>query len=183
MRILTEPFKRFVTVSEKGYPVNTDFRVWLKIHHLVSAGDFESITNALILCYKGGVLPPSFFEAVEGMWAFLAGEEKKKPCKKGQPEARLFDFEQDAELIYASFLYDYGIDLQEADMHWHKFLILFKNLSQNSPFMRVVSLRSMDLSTIKDDKLRREIRKKQRFFALDQRQSEAEFQRNLELLM
>ena len=68
-------------------------------------------------------------------------------------------------------------------MHWHKFLILFKDLSQNSPFMRVVSLRSMDLSTIKDDKLRREIRKKQRFFALDQRQSEAEFQRNLELLM
>ena len=107
MSFLTEPLKKTVTVSGKSYAVNTDFRVWLEIQRLVTAdeGDFEKVTKAIILCYKGGVLPPSFFEAVEGMWAFLAGEEKKKPCKKGQPEARLFDFEQDAELIYASFLY------------------------------------------------------------------------------
>lgn len=184
MSILTEPFKKCVTVSGVAYPVNTDFRVWLKIHSLVSAGDFEGIADALILCYKGGVLPPSFFEAVIAMWDFLSGERKKGFAHgKKVVQNKVFDFEQDAELIYASFLYDYGIDLQVADLHWHKFLTLFKNLSKESPFMRVVSIRSVDLSMVKDADVKKEIRKKQRFFALEQKQSEAEFQQNLELLM
>ena len=51
-------------------------------------------------------------------------------------------------------------------MHWHKFLTLFKNLSPDSAFMRVVAIRSINPAEIKDASRRSEIVKKQRVFAL-----------------
>ena len=184
MSFLTEPLKKCVTVSGKSYAVNTDFKVWLEIQRLVTEdeGDLEKVTKAIILCYKGGVLPPSFFEAAGAMWDFLAGDEPNKKGEAGRKTKKIFDFTQDAELIYSSFLYDYGIDLESTPMHWHKFLALFKNLSAESPFMRVARLRATDLSEIKDANLKKEIRRRQRFFALEGSEAE-EFEENLALLM
>ena len=183
MSILTEPLKNTVTVSGISYPVNTDFRVWLKIHRLVTENNINKITEAIILCYKGGVLPPSFFEAVSAMWDFMLADDKKGKGQGGKRGVKIFDFTQDAELIYASFLQDYGIDLLREDMHWHRFLALFKNLSPKSPFMRVAQIRATNLADIKDSALKAEIRKKQRFFALEGQLTDREFEDNLALLM
>lgn len=59
----------------------------------------------------------------------------------GEP---VFDFEQDAKYIYASFMYDYGIDLfeQQGKLHWKKFVALFSSLSEESKFGRVVGIRT-----------------------------------------
>lgn len=57
---------------------------------------------------------------------------------------KVFCFRQDAELIYASFLYDYGIDLFEmhGKLHWKKFLALLKGLSENTAFKKVIDIRT-----------------------------------------
>lgn len=179
MSILTEPLQNSVTVDGISYPVNTDFRVWLRFYELIKSGslDFKIITDAIILCYKGGKLPPSFFKAFDALLFFFSGKtDNSKPEKK---EKNMFDFTEDAELIFASFLSDYGIDLTNETMHWHKFLSLLKSLSAESSFMRVVSIRSINPYEITDKKYRDEIIKKQKIFALKGSTQDESFAENL----
>lgn len=168
MSFLTEPLANSLDIEGKHYPINTDFRVWLKFYELTKREslDFRSVTEGIILCYKDGVLPPSFLKASEAMWHFFMGTNEKNSKSSGIAGKKIFDFTEDAPLIYASFLSEYGIDLLQEDMHWHKFLTLLKNLSPESPFMRVAAIRSINPDDIKDAARRSEIIKKQKIFAL-----------------
>lgn len=58
-----------------------------------------------------------------------------------------YDFQIDAELIYASFLMDYGVDLieQQGKLHWYKFLALFNGLTDKTPFKEVLSIRTAEI--------------------------------------
>lgn len=58
-----------------------------------------------------------------------------------------FSYQQDAEAIYASFLFDYGIDLIDSinKMRWEKFRALFNNLSSKSPIMRIIDIRQANI--------------------------------------
>lgn len=54
-----------------------------------------------------------------------------------------FDIRQDADLIYASFRAEYGIDLieEQGSLHWHKFQALLQGLSSDSILQRVIQIR------------------------------------------
>jgi hypothetical protein len=71
-------------------------------------------------------------------------ENKENSKKRSEP---VFDFDQDAEIIYASFLYDYGIDLyeQQGKLHWKKFLALLSSLSEKSPLGKIIGIRTAKL--------------------------------------
>ena len=66
---------------------------------------------------------------------------------RGSNEKPPFDFEKDAEYIYASFMYDYGIDLFEVQgkLHWKKFKALLAGLSDESKLMKVIGYRTMEI--------------------------------------
>ncbi|GHV15515.1 hypothetical protein FACS1894219_12420 [Clostridia bacterium] len=52
----------------------------------------------------------------------------------------LFDFDTDAPEIYASFLAVYKVDLAETEfLHWHKFLILLRNLPCDCALLRKIA--------------------------------------------
>lgn len=167
MSILTEPLKFSVTVGGESYPVNTDFKCWLRIAELICTEnpEPENIVRGLILCYRDGRIPPSFRLAVEGMKDFFGGIDGRESA--GEHGKKLMDFEKDAQLIFASFMYDYGIDLTSTDMHWHKFLALLRCLSEASPLSRVVQIRGTDAYSIKDSKRRQAVLECQRAFALE----------------
>lgn len=61
---------------------------------------------------------------------------------------KMFDYEQDSEVIYASFIQQYGIDLieEKGKLDYFKFRALFTNLSSNTPFQQIVHIRSEDPS-------------------------------------
>lgn len=63
------------------------------------------------------------------------------------------DFEQDAGAIYASFLDQYGIDLNQQlnRMHWDTFIALFDNLSGDTAINQIISYRQDDLTDYEDD--------------------------------
>lgn len=79
-------------------------------------------------------------------WFFTCGREKEKkkfPRKAaGINSNKPFDFKEDAELIYAGFIQQYGIDLQEIDMHWWKFMILLENLGAETRLSKVMEYRT-----------------------------------------
>ena len=82
-----------------------------------------------------------------------------------------FDFEEDADLIYAGFMQQYGIDLQESDMHWWKFMILLENLGADTRLSRIMEYRTIDIASKHLSKEQRKFyQAMQRYYGLDSRQ-------------
>ncbi|HDX9638978.1 TPA: Gp15 family bacteriophage protein [Bacillus mobilis] len=63
------------------------------------------------------------------------------------PEIPIVNFTLDAEMIFASFLYDYGINLfeQQGILQWSDFLALFNNLSEKTPMRTAIHYRTCDI--------------------------------------
>lgn len=80
----------------------------------------------------------------------------------------IFDWKEDGERIYASFLEFYNIDLLEENLSWSKFNALFNNLGPDTPIMQAIKYRGMKVPKGKHLKEEREhvLRMKQ-FYALE----------------
>ena len=74
--------------------------------------------------------------------------------------SRVFSFQKDSRLIMAGFRQTYQIDLQDSDLHWWTFITLFMDLSPDTTFSNLVSLRqrvSKGIATVDEKKLAREL--------------------------
>lgn len=150
MSVLTEKFPESVTVGGAERPINGGFRTVLRCYE-IQGNKKELSENDLLkmLCqfYKKDRLFSE--EHINQMfWFFSCGREKKKKAFPrriaGINNKQPFDFETDADLIYAGFLQQYGIDLQEVDMHWWKFMILLENLGTDTRLSRIMEYRTID---------------------------------------
>ena len=174
-----EKLPQKICLTDKEYGINTDFRTWVKIEQLLynANKDFSKIAEALLACYKE--LPSDPEEAIRGMmWFYSCGkngvqQERGKSYKK----MPVYNFEDDAEYIYAAFLSEFGIDLCAADLHWWKFRALFLALSENSKFAKMVAYRSMDLSKIKDKEQKRYYETMKKLYRLPDRRTDEEKER------
>lgn len=65
--------------------------------------------------------------------------------KKHIEDTKMFDFEQDAGLIYAAFMQTYGIDLYAVrnQMDWRIFAALLRGIPENTEFSRTIKIRGM----------------------------------------
>lgn len=82
----------------------------------------------------------------------------------------IYDFDEDAEYIYSSFLMDYGIDLieQQGRLQWDRFLVLFKNLSDETPMGKALYYRTCEIPKYTKDNAeeRKRIRKMKKKYEL-----------------
>ena len=150
----------------KGYLIDTDFRVGIKISLALDdwqLGDEERVLTALSLLYGEGI-PDDMNIALDGLrWFLTCGKEADKASYsdiddvdnakesvnvKGDDIS--FDFEVDASNIYAAFLKNYNIDLTKTDMHWFQFIALFSNL-KNTSLNDMMYYRTLDLSQYKGE--------------------------------
>lgn len=83
------------------------------------------------------------------------------------------DFEYDMPYIVASFMSDYGIDLEKTDMHFWKFCELIGGLTEQSILSKIRDLRNTDLSEYKDPKIRAKLQKAMKNVELPQRKYKA----------
>ena len=100
--------------------------------------DAEKEEYLTFLLFGDGVEPDA--ELVGAALALL--------CPKSENSGvRSFDFEQDAAVIYASFLSAYGIDLfsMRGKLHWTAFIALLQNLPADSAFGRLVAIRTCEV--------------------------------------
>ncbi|WMY18280.1 Gp15 family bacteriophage protein (plasmid) [Bacillus tropicus] len=81
------------------------------------------------------------------------------PLNEESPEIPVVNFTLDAEMIFASFLYDYNINLfeQQGILQWGEFLALFNNLSEKTPMRTAIHYRTCEIP--KKDKYNAEERK------------------------
>lgn len=174
MSILTEFFPESLIVNGVERLIHSDFRTVLKCNEIIereSELSREALLEILQMFYKGC----TFFteEHIEKMfWFFSCGREKKKkrfPRKiAGLNDKQSFDFEEDAELIYAGFQQQYGIDLQRERMHWWRFMILLDNFGTNTRLSKVMEYRTTDTANKKLGKEERAfLQAMQRYYGLD----------------
>ncbi len=172
MNFWTEKLPDSIRIDGKEYPINTDFRIWVKCSILMEQEKNPVILAAdlLALCYQ--TLPPSFEGAMKGIFSFYTGEKGiKRDGGKTKPN---YSFYYDADLIYAAFYSQYGIDLSSVSLHWYQFLALFSGLDENSRFSEVLCAREVNLSKVSDPAQKRYYKKLKGFYSLPSETDAAE---------
>ena len=159
-----------ITIEGRAFLLNTDFRVWL---------DFgEKIKNKgctlrdLIFVFKDDFPDCNFLPELLDFYR----NDNATPNKDMLPHSSdtLVDYILDGEYIYASFMYDYGIDLIDSEyMHWHKFKALFTSLSEDSKMKTIMSIRGYE-KTPKNYDFDKEREKLKRIWSLDELLTEEE---------
>lgn len=177
MSILTKSLPSVLVISGKEYPINTDFRVWLKFSEIINdrSRTKTSKANSLVMLVFGEI-PENAVDCLRGAELFFAGEPEEKAGPGGRKK-RTFDFSQDAELIYAAFYQQYGIDLCSADLHWWQFRALFEGLGSTTQFIKVLEYRSMEIDKIEDKKMRAFYAKMKKQYALPDNRTQEERER------
>ncbi len=149
---------------------------------------FEKVLIALeMLIYEYEVIEELPFKEQFEIYNFLLKEflhidvskkEQGESEEASTPSKKVMDFTKDAELIYASFLSEYQIDLfQEHDkLHWDKFSALMSNLGDNTAFKQIVSYRTMKVPSAKEasEEYRSHVQKMKRLYSLEDETEQAE---------
>lgn len=175
MSLLTEQLPDSVCIDGKDCPIRTDFRVWLRFAQLAEDNKInmqDKLVRLFQLVY--GYLPPKLDGAIEAALRFYGGAVKGEAARQEEQQKRIFDFEADAEYIYAAFLTQYRLDLCTAPLHWWQFKALLSALDDSTQFMKIIGYRSVELSKIKDPEQRRYYKKMRRLYALPDRRTERE---------
>lgn len=121
-----------IKINGRAYSIYTDFRYWIEFSEIIKNDD--ATLGEVAFLFKNEIPEENFFPALFEFYA------NPNSTPNGDPSSDvLFDYVQDGEYIVASFLQDYGIDLTEVDMHWHKFKALFISLSGNTKMGQIMS--------------------------------------------
>lgn len=150
MNILLDPLPEKVIIEGRAWPIKTEFYVWILFELTMqdtAITDTERVRQALALCYP--TIPPDIEGALSALlWFYRCGAEAPAPGKgkSGGAPAKAYCFEQDANIIFATFMACYHIDLSEVEgLHWWKFRALFRGLPQECELVKIMGYRTADL--------------------------------------
>lgn len=154
MNILIDELPESVEIEGVEYEINTDFRISILFELLMqdpNISDEEKIEKALELYFIK--IPPIEYisEAVDIIMDFYScGKDKLISngitTSKGKSK-QIYSFEVDADYIYAAFLDQYGIDLQDIEyLHWWKFKALFNALKEDNEIVKIMGYRSINIT-------------------------------------
>ena len=160
-----------VEVDGKLYKINSDFRTSIQFEILMQKKELtekqkefanelclldkemDRETAELLAKYKDGLelyypeIPNDINGAINAMlWFYECGKENidKKKSKKSGSGKKIYDYNYDADYIYAAFFEQYHIDLAEQELHWWKFSALFSALSEDCMISKIITYRVID---------------------------------------
>lgn len=177
---ITNGLTNTIDVDGEPFIVNTSFKVWLQVARLLLDEEHspDNIAKCLSIVYDR--LPTTLDAALNGIFSFLFPADKLPNKKKPKTnKKRTFSFYYDEEYIIADFQRYYNIDLFSVDMHWHRFLVLFRGLPSDGSFKSVVEIREKKISDITDKKLKSEYRKLKAIYALPDNRTDREKEQEL----
>lgn len=180
--ILVDPLPKAVMVDGIEYAIRTNFRIFILFEILWQDPDLasaEKVRRSLLLCYPE--VPCNYGKAVEALlWFYKCGREESRQKQEAASRHRsekIYSFDYDASYIYAAFLFQYGIDLQDVEyLHWWKFRALFNALSDQTEFVKIMGYRSIDISDDMSGSQKTFYRKMKRIHALPLPKEEEEMQ-------
>lgn len=169
MSLLTEQIPDYVESGSARWPIDPDFRLMVELESAVTSPEGlggETLAGLLARFYPKGI-PPDPEKAVDGMlWFYRCGKEEKDGGGASSG-ARTYDFEQDAEALYTSFLQAYQVDLSMDRVHWWRFRRLMFGLPADTPFAQRLHYRTADTSGMGKEQKKHYAKMKQLFAVRD----------------
>lgn len=124
-----------------GHELKTDFRQVLKFFKMQEDTDLsenEKLEIMLYTFFKEPLYKQDFFDFIA---YFIKGGSEVQSEESENNEPIFFDWDIDANYIYSAFLQVYKIDLISENMHWWKFLALYKALPDNTKLSSILDIR------------------------------------------
>lgn len=192
--LLIDELPKSVTVCGVEKEINSDFRTALLFECLMEDSGVENeekIASAVELFFPE--LPETkeeFTECVDKiLWFYRCGKEpneylKRKAEKRkesGQHEPRIYDVTYDDDYIYAAFIQQYKINLNQIEyMHWWEYRALFKALTNETEFVKIMEYRGMDISKGLTPEQKTHYKKMKSIYALPRPKEEVERMSSIE---
>lgn len=185
MNLILDTLPDSAQIGGETVPLNTDFRNAIVFELLMQRPGLPNevrIVEAIRLFYPDLFYAHCFAnldESIRELLNFYAGEIEAGSKQKKKDSARILDYEADGEYIYAAFRQQYGIDLNDEKLHWHKFKALFKSLNKDCKISEIMHIRAMEITQDMSDSDRKYYREMKELYALPdmrtQEEKEADF--------
>lgn len=151
MNMLIDELPTMAVIDGVSYDFNSDFRISIMFEMLMmdtEVADADKLDYALHMFY-GDSIPVNLDAAVDYiMWFYRCGKEENKAlAARAASRKRIYDYEYDDGYIYAAFLQQYGVDLQDEQMHWWKFRAMFLSLKDDTEFVKIMGYRSIKITS------------------------------------
>ncbi len=181
MNILIDKLPCSVIVDNIDTDIVSDFRTSILFEQLMkdnSVNDDAKIELALNLYFPKQYIINTVDAVNKIIWFYSGGKEIKDNGSKSSNSGKnvnIYDFEQDADYIYAAFMEQYKIDLADINyLHWWKFKSLFYGLNKDIQLSKIMFYRSVELTDDMTKNERKFYRDMKRLYALEDMRSEEE---------
>lgn len=165
MSMLTDRVPDHLMITGIRYPIETSFRTWIQFEKLLTENESVQIAEIFGLIFKR--LSPSYDqyeEAVDEILRFYqCGKEDRL---SGGSQKEVFSYDYDDEYIISAFQEQYGIDLENTDMHWWKFHAYMLSLSPNTEFVKIMGYRAVEINAKMSAEQRNFYQKMKRIYKL-----------------
>lgn len=154
--IIINECPEIVEISGLSFKINSDFKNILKILDILEKTEDKNVAGKLALRkFYNNNIPDDIETAVEAFVEFISNksdsveidDEEERP-----EEEKIFDMLFDSNYIYAAFIQNYGMDLNQINLHWWKFKTLVEGLPSNTKLSDIIQIRGQELP--KDSKQR-----------------------------
>ena len=130
-----------VTVSGRRYRIDIDFRNVLRMNEVMARDDLTDEARDWLALRCVMRRPPRDrarqIEALKALRELLF-----PPARHAGDDKKLTDLDQDAELIFAAFLQEYGVNLWRDRLSWPEFTALLAGIAEGTRYADVISIRA-----------------------------------------
>ncbi len=179
LNLLMDILPEYVNIDGEEYFIDTNFRNGITFEKIAFSDiPIKNKVAQLLPIFYTEQMPRNTTVAMETIIGFYScGVETKKDTapqrrKNGNVVLKpkmIYDYFHDAPYIYAAFLGNYGIDLNDIEyLHWWKFHALFRGLPSSAKIVEIMGYRGTDLGRIKSKSEQERIARMKEIYALPQ---------------
>lgn len=179
-----------INVNGKEIAINTDFRVWIRYEEIMLDEDKEAekqIMEVLDTCLVDEFTMTRLDDLEklfdELMCFYGLGEKIKNEKEADRDEEKdsdfseknkIYSYEHDWSYIYSAFMECYNINLFTVNLHWWEFKALFNGLNDKCRFSKIMSFRSMTITSKMSKEEKKYYREMKKIYALPDERTEEE---------
>ncbi|MCQ2594818.1 MAG: bacteriophage Gp15 family protein [Treponemataceae bacterium] len=160
-----------VEVNGKNYDIHTSFKYWLCFLEMLKE------KNTKLKDYDFMYINKIPVDRAGGLTALMAFGNPPQTLPRQEEfnstAEKAVDYNEDSDYIFAAFMEQYGIDLVESEMHWYKFLALFKGLN-GTKLNEIIGFRLYENTSGKSDSYTRQMEKLRRAWELPEEEEYGE---------
>lgn len=190
MSYLTRKLPNYVDVGGERIAIETDFRTWIKYEELMldeSQDSEKQVIEVINLCLAEDITITSLddleklFDALLQFYSLgeKIDEDRKKEEVEGEDSDfsrpnKIYSYEHDWSYIYSAYMECYNINLFTDHLHWREFKALFNGLNDKCRFSKIMSFRSMEITSKMSKDEKKYYREMKKIYALPDERTEEE---------